>query len=955
VAINQTPSDPAYPAALQQSEEELIKKRPGREPLDRAELVGVGLSGGGIRSATFCLGVFQAFGKLGLLKKIDYTSSVSGGGYFTSFYGRLFTRENGKDANGKDVEGVNDLVDLAAILAPDETHPADGPASAWKRGVFGWLRENGRYLAPHGAGDLLFDLTVVVRNWLSLQVVLAMFILMLFLAAQLLRAGIQQFDIGEYYQNLYAYLPGSDHFWWSPYTVVALALFVLLAIPLGWAYWLVASGRSSQPEPYAWWAPILFVAAAGALLILWLTGMISRPANGYIVVTGVAGLIPLFTLAFALAALAGMAKASTDDYDKAAGWLSQILKDVLTVGLGILAFALVDSVGQQAYLNRFSWGWVGPVLGFGPAVVLAPFVKWIAANLTGRTKTKHVSLPLGLLAGLGAAVIILPVLVLLDGLSHAVAYEFRQPIAPAGAIYEPTSTLKCHIEGSDWKLTGECTQSSVGKPDRTSPRVASRMQWRPILAVFVALLVLSSFAGRMRGFLNISTLLYLYGSRLVRAYLGASNPERLQGRWQGVTEVVDGDDMKQEEYWSPQPAEKYAKGAPLHLVNVTINETYGGRSQVEQRDRKGRGMAIGPAGISAGVRHHVVFNRNPQPAAGAPPSDTPNIYKDVTIFPPAGTETVRAFEYPDNIYRGQLLHLGSWTGISGAAASTGLGHLTSLGLSLITGFFNVRLGYWWDSGVSFAHRKAPSRNEKLSKKIGRLFQFVFPVQRQLLNELLARFPGTSEQYWYLTDGGHFENMGGYELIRRRLALIVIIDAEGDPDYTFPGLAGLIQKARLDFGAEIKFLNGEQLDDRLGKYHTMRQYFGTLDQLRRGTWTEEPVDDPDTAKSRLSLKPPDRDSFSLAHAALAKIRYAKLDNEVEPPPAWMIVIKPTLTGDEPADLLHYHGEHPTFPHESTADQFFDEAQWESCRKLGEHIATQLFEWNDEKKPFPSFTA
>jgi hypothetical protein len=61
--------------------------------------------------------------------------------------------------------------------------------------------------------------------------------------------------------------------------------------------------------------------------------------------------------------------------------------------------------------------------------------------------------------------------------------------------------------------------------------------------------------------------------------------------------------------------------------------------------------------------------------------------------------------------------------------------------------------------------------------------------------------------------------------------------------------------------------------------------------------------------------------------------------------WMIVIKPTLTGDEPADVLHCYGQHPTFRHESTADQWFDELQWESYRKLGEHIATKLFESND----------
>jgi hypothetical protein len=69
---------------------------------------------------------------------------------------------------------------------------------------------------------------------------------------------------------------------------------------------------------------------------------------------------------------------------------------------------------------------------------------------------------------------------------------------------------------------------------------------------------------------------------------------------------------------------------------------------------------------------------------------------------------------------------------------------------------------------------------------------------------------------------------------------------------------------------------------------------------------------------------------------------------------MIVIKPTLTGDEPAYVLHYHGQHQTFPHESTADQWFDELQWESYRKLGEHIAMKLFESNDANGPFPSFS-
>jgi len=224
---------------------------------------------------------------------------------------------------------------------------------------------------------------------------------------------------------------------------------------------------------------------------------------------------------------------------------------------------------------------------------------------------------------------------------------------------------------------------------------------------------------------------------------------------------------------------------------------------------------------------------------------------------------------------------------------------------------------------------------------------VFPVLRELLNEFLSRFPGTSESHWYLTDGGHFENMGGYELIRRKLPLIVIIDAEADPDYTYDGLANLIQKARLDFDTEIEFCNQTQLDEKLGR-DLGRPIFGTLDQLRRGVWTEEPVNDPATRQKRLSLDAADSERFSLAHAALAEIRYPAH------PPGWLILIKPTLTGTEPTDVLRYHSQHQSFPHETTADQWFDESQWESYRKLGEDIGLKVF-GSFSNNAFPDFNA
>ena len=80
---------------------------------------------------------------------------------------------------------------------------------------------------------------------------------------------------------------------------------------------------------------------------------------------------------------------------------------------------------------------------------------------------------------------------------------------------------------------------------------------------------------------------------------------------------------------------------------------------------------------------------------------------------------------------------------------------------------------------------------------------MLPVQTCLVNEFFARFHGPARRHWYLSDGGHFENTGCYELIRRRVSFIVFSDAGQDPGYQFADFANLVRKARTDFGAEIE--------------------------------------------------------------------------------------------------------------------------------------------------------
>jgi hypothetical protein len=274
----------------------------------------------------------------------------------------------------------------------------------------------------------------------------------------------------------------------------------------------------------------------------------------------------------------------------------------------------------------------------------------------------------------------------------------------------------------------------------------------------------------------------------------------------------------------------------------------------------------------------------------------------------------------------ESLSLGQWVAVSGAAFSTGLGARTNLGLSLLMGFSNVRIGYWWDSGISPRERFQDKPATRQAFKISDLLEPLFSTQVYLSDEFLARFHGPHRQRWYLSDGGHFENTAAHELIRRRLPFIIVSDNGCDQGYLFDDLANMIRKARIDFNAEIRFLNEGELNEMLDQ--NLRKIIGAPAELQRRITEEQSPG----GNTRLEGK-----AYSNCHALLARIYY----NGSPHAGSLMLIIKPSLTGDEPLDLLEYHAKHPEFPQESTLDQFFDEAQWESYRKLGSNIGDNLF--------------
>jgi hypothetical protein len=237
------------------------------------------------------------------------------------------------------------------------------------------------------------------------------------------------------------------------------------------------------------------------------------------------------------------------------------------------------------------------------------------------------------------------------------------------------------------------------------------------------------------------------------------------------------------------------------------------------------------------------------------------------------------------------ISLGTAMTISGAAASPNQGYHSSPITALVMTLFNARLGWW------LANPGEPGRG--FWNKSGPAFGI-----RPILDEALGNTTDAN-RYVYLSDGGHFENLGLYEMVVRRCRYIVVVDAGADPTYTKEDLGNAVRKIRIDLGVPIEF----------------PEFPGGL-----------PTDPSLGANAR--------------HCALGEIYYDCVDPGAQK--GRLLYIKPLLTGDEPADVLNYYSADPVFPQQSTTDQWFDESQFESYRRLGAHTIEAIL--GPEKRCF-----
>jgi len=234
---------------------------------------------------------------------------------------------------------------------------------------------------------------------------------------------------------------------------------------------------------------------------------------------------------------------------------------------------------------------------------------------------------------------------------------------------------------------------------------------------------------------------------------------------------------------------------------------------------------------------------------------------------------------------GDGITLGTAMAISGAAANPNMGYYSSPIVGFLMALFNLRLGWWLGNpgapGADTWRRSGPGYS------VGPLF-----------SEAIGN---TTDRYKYvnLSDGGHFEDLGLYEMVLRRCHYIVISDAAQDPECSFTDLGEAVRKIRIDFGIPIEF--------------------GPMSIYPRSQ-----ID---------AVKGPGH------NCAIGRIRYSIVDGDAAPDGV-IVYIRPACYGDEPRDIYEYFKTNPEFPHESTADQFFSESQFESYRMLGAHTMAKL---------------
>ena len=921
----------------------------------RVRPFGVAFSGGGIRSATFNLGVLQGLAELGMLKYVDYLSTVSGGGYIGAwFHGVVRNQCDG------------DIKKAERVLAPD----ANPVPAAPEHDPISFLRKYSNYLAPK-PGLFSSDTWVIGSIWLR-NVLLNQLILVPTLAAgvvALLLCGlVQQLPvalIGSFllsgvqtaaalgalvvavviaglnlqavkdrtlHRDAAANAPAPPHVraavrqsgviaplifftavilacggleqWtlWGAVVLTAgiLFLFLLFQITGGFVECYEATRKDasgSVPDKVTRWAivhvgwmsTVCTAVTVGLLFNAWYW-LPALPAPGAAPWVRLAFGPPLVSASLLAGAALLVGLMGVDYPDAAREWLARIatsLALIVTGWMALFAIGVFGPLGFAWLLDHYALAGITAIGAWGITTVAG-----VLAGRSGRTDGKATGFGapvLNALVSVAPTVFMIGYLFFISTLVHVTLGRATGTASGDATIWQPQVTPTVY----DLRI-----ETSAAAPQAMRVNVASTtvpawlgpllnpvarfeasywnvLQWRRrtvawLLVMFAGLIFVAASAS-WRININEFSLHHFYKNRLVRCYLGASagkkrDPNRLTG-------FDPEDDFPLADV---APGKRYS--GPYAIVNAALNLNSG--SELAQQERKATSFVFTP--------RHCGY----QPTLSKEDRKVSEQYQHVSDearrMSNVAYRPTRGFTSPEGPY------LGTTVAISGAAANPNSGSHTSGPMAFLLTVFDARLGWWLGN----------PRFEWASKRPGPGFAWLY-----LFSELFGQTTGRS-LFVNVSDGGHFENLGLYELVRRRCRYIIVGDSEQDGGLTFEGLGGAIRKCRADFGVEIS-INPEPL------------------RLKNGN--------------------------SVAHCVVGTIRYPEAETG-EPAGmygtdhgapnrdhsrGWLLYLKSSITGDEPADVLEYRARNKEFPHQTTADQFFTESQFESYRRLGLHVVKDAF--------------
>ncbi|MCH8622810.1 patatin-like phospholipase family protein [Undibacterium sp. TS12] len=881
----------------------------GKKP----QSVGLALSGGGIRSATFNLGILQALASKGKLASFDYLSTVSGGGYIGSWLTAWIHRSS----------LANVQAELTKVGSSHEKS-----LSNQEPPQVNWLRRYSNYLTPQ-VGLLSADSLTMISIWLrnvtlNLIIILAFFSF-LFLLPKLMMPVVEALvkdyrpalGIAAAWGGIF-FMPtvmmlnfqyaentsGEKKSWFTttngvaltvllPATFAGLAgsiwlfgtagsppetrLFICLLATfflLMWAIWLLIVIYKFFPKCPSWkeirqyvFEAFIFVMAGGISLAV-AAGVLAYAKDLFIFADDThlyAALITFgptaFLVTFGFTGSIFVGLVGRVYFERTREWWSRMNAWLITIGLvwfvltscsfyvAALAEWLVLEIGIWGK-TALSAGWLASLYG----VFFSP--KKEPGSESDRMRVKLLSSVAGVIFSVGLVI--------------AIAFLTELALTKSAGIeksHVPTShgTSKINVDLSGQHITIN-SQIKANEEKNTSPTVfvnahfdelkqllelkLGPTNYLPIAALF-SLLVLLLFGWRVD--VNKFSLHNMYKNRLIRCYLGASNPSRHAHPFTGLD---DKDDIALTAMIKKEgDQQKEVIQRPIHIINTTLNLTQG--DNMAWQERKAASFFLTPA--------YCGYELGKTQGETTHPSNS-------TSQPHPGFRTTNGYAKADLEEHG--FSLGMAMATSGAAASPNMGKASSPVLAFVMTLLNIRLGRW-----------SPNPAKNKWKHPGPRFGLF-----SLLQELFG-YSNEESSFVCLSDGGHFDNTGIYELVRRRCAVIWIVDAAADPDRGFEVLAKAIRQCRIDFGVEISL-----------NLTTLR---GTDKNL------------PETAFCKGDI-----------------IYGGGWEN------GQIIYIKPTVCHQqtEPVDILDYKQRNPSFPQETTVDQFFGESQFESYRRLGLHIGT-----------------